>query len=172
MRRTATALVILAFAVTACGDDGGGEDAQPYIDALTDEFQNPEDADDAGLSDDEAACAAEGTVEALGADELASAGIDPDELADANDPTELDMELSEEQARGAAEALVGCIDSVAELLAGEEAPDEAVECIEENFDEEGFVDALTLEYTGEDDGEAAAAIFEDLDAACADSFGG
>jgi hypothetical protein len=172
MRRTSTALVMLAFAFTACGDDGGGEDAQPYIDALTDEFQSPEDAGDAGLSDEEAECAAEGTVEALGADELADAGIDPDDLADAEDPTELDMEISEEQARGAAEALVGCIESVAELLAGEDAPDEAVACIEENFDEDAFVDALTLEYTGDDDGEAAAAVFEDLDAACADSFGG
>jgi hypothetical protein len=163
---------MLALAFTACGDDGGGEDAQPYIDALTDDLQTPEGAGDAGLSDDEAECAAEGTVEALGADELAAAGIDPDELADANDPTELDMEISEAQARGTAAARVGCIDSVAEVLAGQGAPDEAVECIDENFDEDAFVDALTLEYSGDDDGEAAAAVFEDLDAACADSFGG
>ena len=171
MRRT-LAVVLLAFAAGACGDDGGGADPQPYVDALVEEFEDSGDGGDAALSDDEAECAAEQTVEALGADELEDAGIEPEDLADADDPSDLDMDVSEAQARGAAEAFVECIDSVAELLAGEDAPDEAVDCIDDNFDEDEFVDALTLQYTGEDDGEAADAVFEDLFEACGEFLGG
>lgn len=171
MRRAFIAAVVLVLAAAACGDDGGA-DAQPYIDALTEEFQDPEDEGDVPLSEDEAECAAERTVEALGADELEDAGVDPDDLADASNPTDLDMEISEEQARGAAEAVVDCIESIPELLAGEDAQEEALDCIEDNFDEDEFVDALTLEYTGEDDGEAGDAFFEELSEACAEFFGG
>jgi hypothetical protein len=171
MRRT-LAVLLLTFAAAGCGDDGGGADAQPYIDALIEEFQSSDEGGGAALSDDEAECAAEQTVEAIGADELEDAGIEPDDLADADDPSDLDMEISEEQARGAAEAFVDCIDSVAELLAGEDAPEEAVDCIDENFDEDEFVDALTLQYSGEDDGEAADAVFENLFEACGELFGG
>jgi hypothetical protein len=175
MRRTLTSVALVAFAFSACSDDSGGDggNAQPYVDALSAEFQDPEEEGDSALSDAEAECAAEGTVNALGADELEDAGITPEQLAAANDPTELDMDISEDQARGAAEALVGCIDSIGVLLAGEDASDEAVACIDENFDEDAFIDALTIEYTGEDDeGAAVDAVFGELGEACADAFGG
>jgi len=169
-RHVITALFILtSITVAGCSDDGGA-DAQPYVDALVEAFEDDGDF----ATDDEAECVAEASVEAIGADFLEDNDISPEDLAESDGPQDLDIDISEDQARGAASALVDCDISWGALFAGDDASDEAIACIDENLDEDTLVDAGTAEYLGDEDeanalyGEAFAAIEE----ACADLFGG
>ena len=168
-RTLALATLLAVGGVAACGDDDGGTDAQPYIDALAEELEA-----DGEMSAEDAECMAEASIEALGADFLAENDVTPDDVAGSDGPQDLDVEVSEEQARGAAEAFADCDISIAEGILGPDAPDDAVACIDENFDTDTFVDALTAEYLG--DSEESDEIFEgafgELQAACGEFLGG
>lgn len=154
-RNLALSILLVAGGAAACSDDGG-TDAQPYVDALVEELQ-----DDGTLTDEEAECVAEGTIDALGADFLADNDITPEDIVDSEGPQDLGVDISEDQARGAAEAMItDCDVSFGASIAGEGASDEAVECINDNLDEDDLVDALTAEYMG--DSEASDEQFEEM----------
>ena len=170
-RSLALSILLVAGGVAACGDDDGGADAQPFIDALSEELQADEDAP---LTEDEADCVAEGSVEAMGVDFLVENDITPEQLAEAEGPQDLDVEVSEEQARNTAEALFSCDIDIAASMLPADASDEAVACVEDNLDIDVFVDALTAEYLGnpEESQELFAPVFEALDAECGDFVSG
>jgi hypothetical protein len=172
-RTLALSLLVLAGpAVGACSDDGGG-DAQPYVDALTESFLESEDGEFAP-TDEQAECMAEKTIDAIGVDTLEDAGISPEEVVDSDGPDDLGLELSEDQATDAARAFVDCDLSYAEAFAGADAPEEAIECIDENLDEDAMVEAIALQYQGEEDAadELFGELFEELGTECEDAFGG
>lgn len=167
-----TLLVLAGPAVGACSDDGGG-DAQPYIDALTESFQESEEGEFAP-TDEQAECMAEKTIDAIGVDTLEDADISPEEVVDSDGPEDLGLELSEDQATDAARAFVDCDLSFAEAFAGADAPDEAVECIDENLDEDRMVEAIAAQYQGNEDeaDEIFGELFTDLGTECEDAFAG
>ena len=166
-------LLVAAPAVGACSDGGGDADAQPYIDALTESFQ---EEDESGFTptDEQAECMAEKTIDAIGADTLEEAGITPEDVVDSDGPEDLGLELSEDQATEAARAFFDCDLSFAEAFAGADADDEAVECIEENLDEDRMVEAIAEQYQGNEDeaDEIFGELFTDLGAECEDAFAG
>jgi hypothetical protein len=93
-------------AVAGCGDDGGGAgaDAQPYVDALVDEMRD----DDAPFEDDVAECIAAAMVDAVGVDQLEEAGVEPADLARADDFDEVDIDLDDRSTDQLAGALEEC----------------------------------------------------------------
>ena len=167
-RTLALSILLVAGGAAACSDDDG-TDAQPYVDALTEELQA-----DGEMTDEQAECMAERSIDALGADFLAENDITPEDMAGSEGPQDLGVEVSEEQARGAAEAFVDCDISVAEGVLGPDASDEAVACVEDNFDEDVFVDALTAEYLGESEEaeEIFAEAFGPVQAECGEFLAG
>jgi hypothetical protein len=166
-RSLALSFLLLAGGAAACSDDGG-TDAQPYVDALAEELEGDD------MTADEAECMAEQTIDAIGADFLADNDIEPEDLAGSDGPQDLDIEISEEQAEGAASAFVDCDISFAEGILGEDASDEAVACVESNLDEDAIVDALTAEYLGdsEESEELFGEAFAGVQTECAEFVGG
>jgi hypothetical protein len=166
-RSLALSFLLIAGGAAACSDDGG-TDAQPYVDALTEELEGDD------MTADQAECMAEQTIDAIGADFLADNDIEPEDLAGSDGPQDLDIEISEEQASGAAEAFVDCDISFADGLLGLDASDEAVACVEDNLDEDVIVDALTAEYLGdsEESEEIFGEAFATLQTECAEFLGG
>jgi hypothetical protein len=164
-------LIVLPLAApgaVACGDDDGA-DAQPFVDALAEEFQNPEEEGDVALEEDDARCVAENTVDIVGADTLEDAEITPEELAASDGPQDFDeLEITEDEAHDLAAVFGECGLSYAELLSGPDAPPDAVRCIEDALDEEAVIDAVAQEYLGNEDeaNEAFNAVFTDLAEAC------
>ena len=168
-RSLALSLLLVAGGAAACSDDGGSDaDAQPYVDALAEELEGDD------MTADEAECMAEQTIDAIGADFLADNDVEPEDLAGSEGPQDLDIEISEEQASGAAEAFVDCDISFAEGILGADASDEAVACVEDNLDEDLVVDALTAEYLGdsEESEELFGEAFGALQTECEEFLGG
>lgn len=167
MRGPALALSILLLGAAAgCSDDDGG-DAQPYIDALQEAFL--EDEEEAFRpTEEQAGCFAERTIEAIGVDTIEEAEVTPEELAESDGPAEAGIELSEEQAREAAQAFTGCGLSLAGAFAGEDADDQLVDCVDENLDEDLVVDAFTASYLGNESesDDLFEQLFTDADEAC------
>ena len=166
-RSLALSFLLVAGGAAACSDDSG-TDAQPYVDALTEELEGDD------MTDDQAECMAEQTIDAIGADFLADNDIEPEDLAGSDGPQDLDIEISEEQASGAAEAFVDCDISFAEGLLGADASEEATACVEDNLDEDVIVEALTAEYLGdsEESEEIFGEAFTALQTECAEFLGG
>jgi hypothetical protein len=172
-RNLALALLVAAApAVGACSDDGGDADAQPYIDALAESFQEEEEG--FAPTEEQAECMAEKTIDAIGADTLEEAGITPEEVVDSDGPEDLGLELSEDQATEAARAFFDCDLSFAEAFAGADAEEEAVECIDENLDEDLMVEAIAAQYQGDEEtaDEIFGELFTDLSSECEDAFAG
>ncbi len=63
------------------GGTAGGADAQAYVDAMIDSFDNS-DPDELQINREQAQCLAPLWVEAIGADRLAAAGIEPRDFAE------------------------------------------------------------------------------------------
>jgi hypothetical protein len=158
MRGPTIALVFLLLGGAAAGCSGDdGTDAQPYVDALSEELQSDQDFP---IEEDQADCIAEASIDALGAGFLEDNDISPEDVADVDGPDELDVELSEDQARGTAAAFVDCDVSFGEAFAGAGASDEAIECVDDNLDDDVLVDAFTAQYLGDED--EANQIFEEM----------
>jgi hypothetical protein len=173
-RSLALALLVAAGpAVGACSDDGGDGNAQPYIDALTESFLDSEEGEFAP-TEEQAECMAEKTVDAIGADTLEDEGITPEDVVDSDGPEDLGLELSEDQATEAARAFFDCDLSFAEAFAGADAADEAVECIDENLDEDRMVEAIAAQYQGDEEeaDEIFGELFTDLSTECEEAFAG
>jgi len=112
-------------------DEGGG-DEQAYVDALTSQLRDDDTFGD--LSADQATCIAGGWVDALGADDLSAAGIDPDDLVSGDIREDLGDVLDEGTATEMISALGDCGVDVDQLLAdqlrsGGSVPADKVDCI-------------------------------------------
>jgi hypothetical protein len=140
-RRVARLLPVLVAIVTAaaaCSDDGEGggrsDEEQEYIDAAMATF-DPEEA--APMTEDDAECIVTSMVDEIGVDDLEEAGITPESFGE---DEEFPSGLSEEQAGEAVDAIDGCIDLrdlFLEAMAEDESvPEEAQECLAEQFDDE------------------------------------
>lgn len=167
---TLAILLLLGAAAVGCSDDGGSDaDAQPYVDALVSSLQ---DSDGPGPTDEQAECIAERAIDAIGVDTLEDAGVTPEEVAESDGPEDF-VELSEDQARDVAESFVSCEFDFAAAFAGEDASQEAIDCIDENLDEDDLVDAFALQFQGrEDEADAAlGTVFGAVQAECASLFG-
>lgn len=160
LRRSVVALVAGTVLLAACGDDGGGDDARAeYVDAMTRSMAADEDLPFAAEDRD---CLAGEFVDALGGPSaLEDAGVTPDELADGEDLTALDLDLGEEEAQAIAASFGNCDVSLAEMVlaeAGEDVPAEVRTCVEENLDEdvlaEFFAQVLVDEAAGDEPPEA------------------
>lgn len=172
MRRGTALLALLALAVTGvgCSDDDDGA-AQEYIDAVSASLLEDEEFP---VDEEQADCVAETTVEAFGVDFLEENDVTPEAFAEAEGPQDLDIEVREDQARRAAQAFVECDLPLGEFFAGPDATDEAVDCVEENLDEEALVDGLTAEYLGDaaESEELIASSVADVGEACAELLAG
>jgi hypothetical protein len=104
----ATAAVAL---VTACGDDDDdgevSEGAQPYVDAMIESFDNAP-PDELQIDREQARCLAPRWVEAIGAERLQAAGIEPRDFADQGDVDLTEVGLSEDDGNAMYDAFGEC----------------------------------------------------------------
>lgn len=178
MRRILALICIAIFGVAACSDDSdGGGDEGAYIDALVGEIK---DTGDAGfsVSDDDADCLAEQFLDVLGgAETLEAEGITPDDLADAESPADLGLDLGDDDAAAFGSAFADCELPLAELIvesieetSGEDVSADTQACIDENFDEDAFARLIGQGFaTGEDFNQQdpeSVAVITDLLTAC------
>ncbi len=178
MRRIVAVIVGVVLVLAACGGDSdGGSDGDAYIDALVDEIKDTEEAG-FSVSDDDADCLAEKFLDVLGGPEaLEAEGITPDDLAEAESPADLGLELGDDDAAAFGSAFADCelpladliVESIEESL-GSDVSAETQACIDENFDEDAFARLIGQGFaTGEDfdqqDPESVAVI-TDLLTAC------
>jgi hypothetical protein len=154
MHRTLACVAVVALALTACGDDDGGSDAdaQPYVDAVTRSLQGDEEFP---VSDDTAACIGEAVVDAVGADRLEEAGVTPKEFEDAEDFDDLGIELTDDDIDRLGSGLAGCdlADAITQGFASElpGLTDGDLECISDGIDDDALGDAMAQGLLGGDD---------------------
>ena len=146
MRRAFIAAVALGFAVAACGDDGEA-DAQPYIDAVSADLQDPDDDDSPGLDEETAECLATALVDVVGADRLEEDDIDPDDLADAESLDDLDITLDDDAQEQLADGIVDCDVETAIVEAaideiGADVPSGTTECLSDAIDDDAFSELM------------------------------
>lgn len=160
--RSVGATVLLATLVAACAqeageDASGGGDAQrqEYVDAIV----ALEDENDDDLTPDQRRCVAESFVDGYGADEIAAAGVTPDDIArdDVDSPGDLGLDFSDEQAAAFYQRLTGCMDIRALLIesiagaGGAEVPG-LVECLDDNLTDDLIERIVTIGYTQGEEG--------------------
>jgi hypothetical protein len=169
-RTLALSILLVAAGVAGCGDDGGSDaDAQPFIDAFATSLQDEEGA---GATDEQADCIAEQAIDTIGVDTLEEAGVTPEDVAEGDGPEEF-VDLSEGDAREIAEAFVDCDFDFAAAFTGPDASDELVACVDDNLDEDAIVEALTLQFLGDEEaaGEASTEMFATFEEECASLAG-
>jgi hypothetical protein len=162
--------------LAACGgDDDGGNDApseaeRPYVDAIVEDVIQD---DEFAATRSEAACFGLRIVRLFGAEELEDRGITPEEYAEAESLSDLDLDVPEDAAERVSSALTECYEDVSgvvgEGLAAQIGAD--AECLTENLDEAALADALAdrfIEETEETGQALARAVFGDVSPACAE----
>ncbi|MGH9188394.1 MAG: hypothetical protein ACRD0U_21720 [Acidimicrobiales bacterium] len=179
MRTLSKVLIALVLAVAAgCGDDddggGGVSDAeQPFVDASVESAQQQ-----FGLSEEDAECASEAVVHAIGVDRLEDADVTPEEFGGEADFEEMGLELDEDDGEEIVNGIEDCdIDLKALMLdsVGGDIPDEARDCVDENLDEDFVRDLLVAVFSSGEEALASPEVTEgltDLQAACPEAFGG
>lgn len=196
------ALVLIASAA-ACGDDDSGADSadevtttttddgtgerrdgdgdataptgglrQDYVDAIVEVA----DVGDQSFAVDERTCVAESFVDAFGADEMAEAGVTPDDIrrGEGQGPGDLGLDFSDAQASDFYDRLTGCMDIRAKFIEGlgaaGELPPEAVACLDSSIDDDLLERFFTTSFTqgdeGFDDDPALEQEFQDAVAPC------
>jgi hypothetical protein len=172
-------LVGVIVMLAACGgdDDGGNDGAaseaeRPYVDAIVEDVTQSEEF---AATPEEAGCFGLRIVRLFGAEELEDRGITPEEYAEAESLSDLDLDVPEDAADQVSAALTDCYDDlsgvVGEGLAAQVGAD--AQCLTENLDEAELADALAGRFIeeNEDSGEALArTVFADLSPACAEQL--
>jgi hypothetical protein len=142
MRARLGGLAVLVLAVGACSPGGGvrpDEDAsdigaeEQAVEQLTAEFAGMDDPNGVRFSEDEARCAAEAVVEALGADRVVDLGPDP-AAGDAAGLT--DAALDPEEQGAVYEAMTGCIDleaQMTDLLVASGVTEDIAGCVAQRY---------------------------------------
>lgn len=149
-----TALMAVVSAGAGCGDSDEGDDVasrDEYVDALM-----AESVDDSALSEDDNRCLSESFIDAYGPEALADAGVTPDDFAEFDDPSDLDIEVTDAQADAFYGGLTECMDVrgvFIDLMAQGAglAPEEAA-CLEANMTDDLIKRFLVTTFTegGED----------------------
>ena len=154
MPRTLALLTVAAVAVGigGCGgdddDDASGdgddvevsEDAQPYVDAMIESFDNS-DPDELQIDREQAQCLAPRWVEAIGPERLAEAGIEPEDFSSDQDVDLSTVGLTEDDGNEMYDAFEACgIDIknvfVQSMATDEELSAEDAECLEGAVDDD------------------------------------
>jgi len=130
-----TALMAAVSTGAGCGDSDEGDHVasrDEYVDALM-----AESVDDSELSEDDNRCLSEAFIDAYGPEALADAGVTPDDFAEFDEPSDLDVEVSDAQGDAFYGGLTECMDVrgvFIDLMArgAALAPEEAA-CLEVNM---------------------------------------
>jgi hypothetical protein len=151
--RTLALLMVAALAgsIVGCGDDDAGEDAggddvevsddaQPYVDAMIESFDNS-DPDELQIDREQAQCLAPRWVETIGPDRLAEAGIEPEDFSSDEDVDLSTTDLSEDDGNEMYDAFEACRIDVKNLFVQSMATDEELtaedaECLEGAVDDD------------------------------------
>jgi hypothetical protein len=168
MPRTLALLMVAAVAVSigGCGDDddddaGSGDDvevseeAQPYVDAMIESFDNS-DPDELQIDREQAQCLAPRWVETIGPDRLAEAGIEPEDFSSDEDVELSTAGLSEDDGNEMYDAFDACGVDVSNVFVQSIATDEDLsaedtECLEGALDDDFLRRVLVTTFVeGED----------------------
>jgi hypothetical protein len=147
--RTLVLLMVAALAgsIVGCGDDDAGrddvevsDDAQPYVDAMIESFDNS-DPDELQIDREQAQCLAPRWVETIGPDRLAEAGIEPEDFSSDEDVDLSTTDLSEDDGNEMYDAFEACRIDVKNLFVQSMATDEELtaedaECLEGAVDDD------------------------------------
>lgn len=134
-------LVVVGLAGSAAcsdADEGGSAERDAYVEAFVDAAQASGEETD----EDSDRCFAESAVDAIGVRPFREADVTPDEIREtgASSPTDLGVEVTDEQGEDYHQRLSRCLDLreyVLDLVtAGVELPDESVACLEQAFDDD------------------------------------
>ena len=170
----AATLLLVVGGVAACGDDDSdsstettavaGEDApaeQPSDGDQRDEYVEAivaiaGDDDIEGFPPEARQCVAESFVDGFGAEEMAAAGVTPEDIGDHDAPGDIGLDFSDEQADAFYEQMSGCMDLRALLVEGilgsGDAPPEVAACFDENLSEDLLQRFFTTGFTQGDAG--------------------
>jgi hypothetical protein len=149
MPRTLALLIAGAAVVLAAGcgddddDDAGGDDvevseeAQPYVDAMIESFDNS-DPEELQINREQAQCVAPRWVETIGPDRLAEAGIEPRDFAEEGDVDLTTVGLSDEDGGEMYDAFGACDIDVKNLFVEsmtteQELSEEDAACLRDAF---------------------------------------
>lgn len=141
-------------------DEPTGSEAA-YVDALTDGFAGD------GVTDDQARCAAEAAVDAIGVDTFQQNGITPEDLEIENDSFDLGFALTQQQAEDLVDGLDDCVDLrglvLADMADDDDLTDEQKDCLEREITTEVLKAMMVEIYTASpDDPEAGFEAFARL----------
>lgn len=168
-------VLVVATLLTACGDESGSD---AVVEALAADLRQNEAFGEATIAEDDAHCAAERVVDALGATRVEQIGYtDEDEQADLST-------LSDDEIETVARQLIRCIDGVDDVLAaavsrglvddttvGLPLDDENSECVARSLlDGLGAERVLAVSITGDGDPFSDAVLTESDAEIVADSF--
>lgn len=171
----AATLLLVVGGVAACGDDdsdsstettaAAGEDApaeessdggqrDEYVEAIV---AIAGDDDIEGFPPEARQCVAESFVDGFGAEEMAAAGVTPEDIADHDAPGDIGLDFSDEQADAFYEQMSGCMDLRALLVEGilgsdGDVPPEVAACFDENLSEDLLQRFFTTGFTQGDAG--------------------
>lgn len=146
------ALVAIALALplllTACGSDDDAQAAQAISASLMEEDQNSFTVDQ-----QQADCVGEGLVDTIGVAQLQDYGMLTDDIQ--VDDSVDKVTMSPQDADGAAEVFVGCVDVAGsfakEITADQELTVEQQECVNGVMDEQAVTKLLSQMFQGKDD---------------------
>lgn len=144
--------LLLAAPLTACGG-GDGKDLGPYVDAVAAEFADPSDEDSLALSKEQARCAAQHSIDAIGEDKVAEFDT-PEDLVDATKEDLVALDLDDDTLDTIADDLVDCfggVDFLLDFLKDAGATDEQVECVRGAVTDAELVSSVRADLAGETD---------------------
>jgi hypothetical protein len=152
--RGALALMIVTVGAACSDDDAGGAADSPerdrYVEALAGSL------DDGDLDEAERDCFASSLVDTVGVDEL-SDKVQPEDIDADFTPTDVGITIDDDQGGDFYDRLNECVDVQAlfleSLSAGQELPEETVQCLEDNIDEDLIEQIIVTSFT---QGDAAA----------------
>lgn len=166
LRSVISLVVVLVATFAACGSDSSSNsDLDPYIDALAADFAKADD-ESPPVSDEQARCAAEKSIEAIDEDVI-TAYDTPQALIDATKDNLSALDLDDGTLDTIAEEIVGCfggVDFMLDALAEAGLTQAQVDCIRGSLTEADFVASVRADIAGE----TAPPEFEQKISACAE----
>lgn len=171
----AATLLLVIGGVAACGDDDSDSSTQTTAapdgdtpaeqssgDGLRDEYVDAIVAiaggdDIEGFPPEARQCVAESFVDGFGAEEIAAAGVAPEDIADHDAPGDIGLEFSDEQAEAFYTQMDGCMDLRQLLVDGilgvdGDVPPEVAACFDENLTDDLLQRFFTTGFTQGDAG--------------------